>query len=119
MAETSPTPESAGVLLDHLLGSLLEDYSLWFDRGLVLLDHCPPSLMGATEQEQLRQRLELAIRELAAATSLRRATPAPMALEMATLAPWHQLVLAVWNLAANLRRAGVAVPQRPGSEKST
>jgi hypothetical protein len=29
---------------------------------------------------------------------------------METLAPWHQLVLSVWNLSAALRRHGVALP---------
>ncbi|MCP9774690.1 DUF2605 domain-containing protein [Cyanobium sp. WAJ14-Wanaka] len=111
MALPSPTPEPAGVLLDQVLGSLLADFSNWFGRGLVLLDSCPDAVMGMAERQELRQKLELAIRELAAATSLRQATPAPMALEMATLAPWHQLVLSVWQLSANLRRAGVALPE--------
>jgi hypothetical protein len=34
-----------------------------------------------------------------------------MALEMATLAPWHQLVLTVWTLSANLRLAGIQSPE--------
>ena len=33
-----------------------------------------------------------------------------MALEMETLAPWHQLMLSVWNLSAALRRHGVTLP---------
>jgi hypothetical protein len=49
-------------------------------------------------------------KELCAATSLRQAAPIPMALEMETLAPWHQLVLSVWNLSAALRRHGVTLP---------
>jgi hypothetical protein len=32
-----------------------------------------------------------------------------MALEMATIAPWHQLVVEVWSLSAALRAAGVVV----------
>ena len=48
--------------------------------------------------------------ELAAARALRQAAPTPMALEMATIAPWHQLVLEVWSLSAALRAAGVTLP---------
>jgi hypothetical protein len=53
--------------------------------------------------------LEQGLAGLAAARLLRQATPAPMALEMATIAPWHQLVVEVWSLSAALRAAGVAV----------
>jgi len=30
---------------------------------------------------------------------------------METLAPWHQLVLTVWNLSASLRIQGVPLPE--------
>lgn len=107
----SPAPESSGALLDQLLGSLMGDFSTWFERGLVLLDHCPESVMPADRQQDLRTRLEQARRELQAASSLRQAAPVPMALEMETLAPWHQLVLTVWNLSASLRMGGVPLPE--------
>lgn len=109
----SPAPDSSGELLDQLLGSLLGDFSGWFDRGLVLLEHCPDSVMPASERQELRQRLELARRELSAAASLRQAVSTPMALEMDTLAPWHQLVLSVWNLSAALRLRGIDLPPLP------
>jgi len=108
----SPNDEPAGVLLDELLESLLDDFRHWFARGVVLLDHCPDAVMAEVERGVLREKLELAHRELAAASSLRQATPAPMALEMATLAPWHQLVLSVWTLSSNLRRSGVELPEK-------
>ena len=111
MASPSPAPESSGALLDQLLGSLLGDFSTWFERGLVLLDHCPESVMPADQQLALRSRLEEARKQLIAASSLRQAAPVPMALEMETLAPWHQLVLTVWNLSATLRMRGVALPE--------
>jgi hypothetical protein len=60
----------------------------------------------------------LARKELSAASSLRQAAPIPMALEMETLAPWHQLVLTVWNLSASLRMQGVALPGAAGSRFS-
>jgi hypothetical protein len=106
-----PAPESSGALLDQLLGSLLGDFSTWFERGLVLLDHCPETVMPEEQQHELRDRLELARKELSAASSLRQAAPIPMALEMETLAPWHKLVLTVWNLSASLRMQGVPLPE--------
>jgi hypothetical protein len=111
MVLPSPNDEPAGVLLDQLLESLLDDFRHWFARGVVLLDHCPDAVMPEAERLALRGKLELANRELAAASSLRQATPAPVALEMATLAPWHQLVLSVWTLSANLRLAGIELPR--------
>ena len=64
----------------------------------------------------MRARIELARKELGAATSLRQAAPIPMALEMETLAPWHQLVVSVWDLSASLRLSGVSLPDSPDDE---
>jgi len=116
LSSPSPVPESSGELLDQLLGSLLGDFSTWFERGLVLLDHCPEAVMPLDQQLALRQRLEQARKELSAASSLRQAVPSPMALEMETLAPWHQLVLTVWNLSASLRASGVPLPAHLSSD---
>lgn len=111
MSADSSAQEPAAELLEHLLGSLLSDFSFWFERGELLLDLCPDSVMAAVEREALRGELEQARRELVAATSLRQATPAPVALAMDTLAPWHQLVMRVWSLSARMRRSGVPLPQ--------
>lgn len=110
--------ESSGELLDHLLDSLLADFSSSFERGLLLLDHCPDAVMPLDQQQTLRSRLEQAVKELRAASSLRQAAPIPMALDMETLAPWHQLVLTVWNLSATLRLSGVALPASPSPNES-
>lgn len=116
MATTPPSPSSdsqpAGELLDQLLGSLMGDFRFWFARGLVLLELCPDRVMAPDQRASLAAELEEAQRALQAASSLRQAAPTPMALEMDTLAPWHQLVLKVWNLSAALRLAGVALPER-------
>ncbi|MEX1315885.1 MAG: DUF2605 family protein [Synechococcaceae cyanobacterium] len=111
MSSEPSSRESAAELLEHLLGSLLSDFRFWFERGELLLDLCPDAVMAAADREALRAELRLARRELIAATSLRQATPAPVALAMDTLAPWHQLVMRVWSLSARLRRSGVALPQ--------
>jgi hypothetical protein len=102
--------DSDAELLEHLLGSLLSDFSLWFDRGLRLLDLCPDTVMPAGQRQDLAEALQEARRELQAAVALRGATPAPMALSMKTMAPWHQLVLRVWSLSARLRGSGVSLP---------
>jgi hypothetical protein len=109
IAEPSPS-ESAGDLLEQVLAPLLDDFQQSFSRGQVLLAHCPDRVMGQAERAELKARLDRCQAELAAARALRQAAPTPMALEMATIAPWHQLVLEVWSLSAALRAAGVALP---------
>ena len=110
----SPPPGSppGGELLDQLLGSLMGDFRFWFERGLVLLELCPDHVMRPEQRAALAAELQEGQRALQAASSLRQAAPTPMALEMETLTPWHQLVLKVWNLSASLRLAGVALPER-------
>lgn len=106
VAEPFPS-ESAGDLLEQVLAPLLDDFQQSFERGLVLLEHCPDRVLPEPERAELKRRLDRAQAELAAARALRQATPTPMALEMATIAPWHQLVLELWSLSAALRAAGI------------
>jgi hypothetical protein len=110
-----PPPRESAELLDKLLDSLFDDFSFWFERGLVLLDHTPDPLLPALEQRQLRARLDEALRAIAATRSLRAACSTPMAVDMEAMAPWHRLMMRVWNLSAMLRIAGVELPeeQRP------
>ena len=111
MSGAPSPPEPGADLRDHLLGSLLDDFRVWFARGEVLLDACPDAVMAAEQREQLRSQLQLARRELAAATALCQATDAPLALGLDTLAPWHQLVMRLWSLSARLRAQQVPLPQ--------
>ncbi|MFZ9229737.1 MAG: DUF2605 family protein [Prochlorococcaceae cyanobacterium] len=111
--EPESNSEQAGALLDGLLGSLLSDFRFWFERGQVLLEHCPDQVMPQQARLELGKQLAQASLELAAASSLRQAAPTPMALEMGTLAPWHKLVLEVWGLSARMRMAQVPMPELP------
>jgi hypothetical protein len=118
-----PTPHSEpdsepAQLLDHLLQSLFDDFCFWFERGLVLLDLTPEKLLPASEQQALRQRLEEALQAIAATRALRAACSTPMAVDMDAMAPWHRLMMRVWNLSAMLRIAGVTLPRevRPPSQ---
>jgi hypothetical protein len=106
MAST-PMSDSAGELLDQVLNPLLDDFQQSFERGLVLIAHCPDRVLPPAARAELDQRLRQAQAELQAARALRAAAPAPMALDMATISPWHALVLEVWSLSSALRRAGV------------
>ena len=106
MGEPSPFPPPEE-LLDQVLEPLLDDYDASFARGFRLLDACPETVLPLDRQQDLLGRLEEARRELGAARALRAAAPAPMAIDMAALRPWHALVIEVWGLSAAMRKAGV------------
>jgi hypothetical protein len=89
-------------LLDQLLQSLFDDFSFWFRRGLVLLELTPDTLLPASEQQSLRQKLEEALQAIAATRALRTACTTPMAVDMDAMAPWHRLMMRVCH------RMGVA-----------
>jgi hypothetical protein len=104
-------PEPApGELLDQVLLPLLTDYEETFARGLLLLAHCPERVLPEARRQALRERLSEAQATLGAARALRAAAPTPMALDMATITPWHELVVEVWSLSAAMRAAGVVMP---------
>jgi hypothetical protein len=105
-----PADPEPGQLLDQVLNPLLADFEETFARGLLLLDHCPDRVLPAERRAALRQRLLEARAGLSAARALRAAAPTPMALDMATIQPWHALVVEVWSLSAAMRAAGVRMP---------
>lgn len=109
MGSSAQPPEPAATLLDELLEPLLADFAASFERGFELLDHCPEQVLAQGRQLELMGRLETARRELAAARALREAAPTTMALDMATITPWHHLVVEVWSLSAAMRQAGIRV----------
>ncbi|MFN5193197.1 MAG: DUF2605 family protein [Cyanobacteriota bacterium] len=106
-SEPPALPSGSGELLDQVLEPLLADFGASFERGLELVDLCPDLVMAPALRQQFEARLRQATAELAAARALRAAAPAPMALDMQAITPWHQLVLEVWSLSAALRAAGV------------
>ena len=108
MAESVP-PGDAAALLESVLGPLLEDFEASFERGLTLLQACPDRVLAVEARDTLQGRLLEARAQLHAARALRAAAPAPMALEMATITPWHELLVEVWSLSAALRAAGIQV----------
>jgi hypothetical protein len=119
-SRSDPSPEESsrpgpgdlepGQLLDQVLNPLLADFEETFARGLLLLAHCPERVLAAERQTALRERLLEAQAALGAARALRAAAPTPMALDMATIQPWHELVVEVWSLSAAMRAAGVRMP---------
>ena len=108
MYDATPLPDPAA-LLEEVLTPLLQDFDESFQRGMQLLEHCPDRVMPPERRDAMRERLEEAQAQLRAARALRAATPAPMALEMATITPWHELLVEVWGLSRALRLAGVEV----------
>lgn len=103
-------------MLDQLLQSLFDDFCFWFERGLVLLELTPEKLLPASEQLALRTKLEEALQAIAATRALRAACTTPMAVDMDAMAPWHRLMMRVWNLSSMLRIAGVPLPPEIRSE---
>jgi hypothetical protein len=114
MNDPTPLPDPTALpdpaaLLEEVLAPLLQDFDESFQRGLHLLEHCPDQVMPPERRAAFRARLDEAQAQLRAARALRAATPAPMALEMATITPWHELLVEVWGLSGALRAAGVVV----------
>ena len=75
-----------------------------------MLELTPEKLLPASEQLALRTKLEEALQAIAATRALRAACTTPMAVDMDAMAPWHRLMMRVWNLSSMLRIAGVALP---------
>ena len=100
----SAAKRDAGALMESLLRSLLDDFDHWFWRGEQLLETCPLSVMGATQQAELRARLQEGRKAVAATRALTAASSQPLAISMEAMNPWHGLVTEVWGLAAKLGR---------------
>tara|TARA_E500000178_G_C16889137_1_gene692711 strand:+ start:118 stop:435 length:318 start_codon:yes stop_codon:yes gene_type:complete len=95
----------ADALLESLLDSLLKDFNHWFRRGEELLQVCPDVVMDGADRKAMAARLDEGLRAIEATRALVNASPEAMAVSMEAMAPWHQLVMEVWALAAQVTRA--------------
>lgn len=96
-------PDSdAGELMSRLLGSLLDDFDGWFNRGETLLCDCPDRVMAEPDRLRMAGRLAEARKAICAARSLLTASAQPMAVSMDAMAPWHLLMTEVWDLSARI-----------------
>ena len=91
------SPASDSELLKAVLGPLLEDFQYWFSRSRALLESKALPTLTSEAQADLLARVKSAQQEIAAAQGLFQATDGQIGLEMATLAPWHQLVAECWR----------------------
>lgn len=99
----SNLPESE--LLKTVLQPLLEDFQYWFARSRDFLETEQLSFMSQQEQSDLLTRVKKAQEEVNTAKMLFSATDGQVGIDMATLAPWHQLVTQCWNVARRFRQA--------------
>ena len=86
---SSPDPE----MLRQLLEPLLEDFTYWFDRSQKLLSNERISFLTEADQQSLLGRVENALKEVSVAISMFQATGHQVGVDMATMRPWHQLLL--------------------------
>ena len=97
--------QEADSLLEGLLDSLLIDFSHWFNRGEELLAVCPDGVMTPEQRQVMASRLAEGKKAIAATRALVEASPQAMAVSMDAMAPWHQLVMEVWALAARISQS--------------
>lgn len=95
---------SASQLLQSLLEPLLEDFEYWFARSQQLLENEKISFMTEQEQSDLLERVKQAQLEVSTSKMLFNATGKQVGLDMATLAPWHQLLGECWRVGMRYRQ---------------
>jgi len=95
---------SASQLLQSLLEPLLEDFEYWFARSRQLLENEKISFMTEQEQSDLLDRVKQAQLEVNTSKMLFNATGKQVGLDMATLAPWHQLLGECWRVGMRYRQ---------------
>ena len=85
----SPDPQ----MLKQLLEPLLEDFTYWFDRSQKLLTKERINFLEESDQKRLLERVENARKEVGAAIALFKVTGHQVGVDMATLRPWHELLM--------------------------
>nr|WP_220185628.1 DUF2605 domain-containing protein [Cylindrospermopsis raciborskii] len=91
-------------MLQSLLEPLLEDFEYWFARSQQLLENEKISFMTEQEQSDLLDRVKQAQLEVNTSRMLFNATGKQVGLDMATLAPWHQLLGECWRVGMRYRQ---------------
>lgn len=86
---SSPDPE----MLKNLLEPLLEDFIYWFDRSHKLLSSNRLDFLAEADQQKMLDRVEHALKEVGVAIALFRVTSHQVGVDMATMRPWHQLLM--------------------------
>lgn len=94
-----PEPE----LLKTVLQPLLEDFQYWFGRSRLFLETEQISFLDTEQQYELLERVKQAQQEVSSAKMLFQATGGQVAIDMAALMPWHQLVTECWKVAMRFR----------------
>ena len=94
-------PESE--LLKTLLQPLLEDFKYWFGRSQTFLENEKVPFLEPQQQSELLARVKQAQQEVNTAQLMFQATGGQVGIDMATLAPWHQLVTECWKVAIRFR----------------
>ncbi len=85
----TPDPE----MLRQLLEPLLEDFIYWFERSQKLLSGKRIDFLQESDQKSLLERVENALKEVAVAIALFRAVGHQVGVDMATMKPWHALLM--------------------------
>ncbi len=85
----NPDPE----MLKNLLEPLLEDFTYWFERSQKLLSSNRIEFLTELDQQSLLERVENALKEVNVAIALFRVTDHQVGVDMATMRPWHTLLL--------------------------
>ncbi|MGD1897219.1 MAG: DUF2605 domain-containing protein [Phormidesmis sp.] len=107
MTVPSTPPEDAN-LLKAVLPPLLNDFQHWFARTISLLESQTITFLSAAEQTDLRDRIQVAQKQVSASQALASVTDGQAGIEMPVVMGWHKLVHECW---------GVALRQRKESQK--
>ena len=107
MTVPSTPPEDAN-LLKAVLPPLLNDFQHWFARTISLLESQTITFLSAAEQTDLRDRIQVAQKQVSASQALASVTDGQAGIEMPVVMGWHKLVHECW---------GVALRQRKDSQK--
>ena len=101
-------PESE--LLKTLLQPLLEDFKYWFGRSQTFLENEKVPFLEPQQQSELLARVKQAQQEVNTAQLMFQATGGQVRIDMATRAPWHQLVTECWKVAIRFRSEQATKP---------